>query len=652
MQVRAALSLMLVPLAGALPGPAGRAAPPPAAAPDSIYRLAVDSAKYPRESFVYLLDDGVVRYEPDGRGSRTYRQVIQILKEDAVERWAEYSFSYAPGHERLVVNWVKVVLPDGTLISDKPGISQDADVPASLGDPTYVERKVRRISMPNGRAGTLVDYSYTIEELKPYRTGDFFTGWRVNPGLLVRRSRFVLETPVGLRPRIEVRNISFPVDTVVAGGRRTLTWATQDVPKIEPELFASDSNGVDMNITVSGPSTWSDVGSWYAGLARDRYVVTPALARTVTGLVAGARTLEDSLRALHRYVARDVRYVAIALGMGGYQPRSPSDVLATGYGDCKDKATMFIALAAHIGVKAHPVLLAAGGRVRQGLPSIFQFNHAIAAVERPGGRLFVDLTAGDVPWGGLPVADQNQFVLVVHPDGRTEEATTPDFAAGGGTDDLTLRGSLDTAGYVTARARMAVSGALGNMMRDMFQRATDSAQRATFLREAASGIFPEAEGEGLTLTDQLDAGGAYNIDFIVRNGLAARVAGPVAILSMPFLRIARDVKPLIAELRSRSPRKFPIDVERVASEGMGTVRFSVELPEGWKAQLPRNVSLQSAFGELDINYLQEGRVFSMVVRREGKKGIQPPESLPQLITWLEQVAQAERDAAGIVVTRS
>src|ERR1051326_2295754 len=90
-------------------------------ASDTIYALAVDSAKYPRESYVYLLDDGVLRYEADGRGSRTYRQVIQILKEDAVERWAEFQFSYEPRHERLTVNWARVVKPDGTVVSDKPG---------------------------------------------------------------------------------------------------------------------------------------------------------------------------------------------------------------------------------------------------------------------------------------------------------------------------------------------------------------------------------------------------------------------------------------------------------------------------------------------------------------------------------------------------
>jgi len=646
----AAVLVVLVPLAGFASG-TGEPRVVAAVAPDTIYSLAVDSARYPHESYVFLLDDGVVRYEADGRGSRTYRQVVQVLKEDAVDRWAEFQFGFAPGHERLTVNWVRVVTPDGRVISDKPGISQDADVPAPMGDPSYVERKVRRMSMPNVRPGTLVDYSYTIEELKPFRTGDFYTGWRVNPGVLVRRSRLMLETPVSLHPRIKTSNLDFEPVTVEANGRRTTTWATRDVPKIEPEPFAADSNSVDMKIDIGSRSTWQDVGAWYAGLARDRYAMTPALEQKLASVVAGARSLEDSLKAVHRYVSRDVRYVAISLGMGGYQPRSPSDVLATGYGDCKDKATLFITLAARLGVTANPVLLAAGGDVERDLPTISQFNHAIAVVERPSGRLFVDLTAGDVPWGGLPVADQNQFVLVVHPDGHTEEVTTPELDATGATNDLTITSVLDTAGFATSRAEMSVGGAFGNALRDMFARSFDSTQRAVFLREAASGIYPESEGEDLRTTDELERGGTFKVNFVARNGRAAQLAGPVAILSMPFLRQQRDVKPLVTELKARTPRRYPIDAGQVGSKGVGTVIFRMELPTGWRAQLPKDVALSSPFGELGIEYSQEGRTFSMKMRRAGKKGILPPDSIPVLIAWLEQVAQAERESGAIVIQR-
>jgi hypothetical protein len=91
-----------------------------------------------------------------------------------------------------------------------------------------------------------------------------------------------------------------------------------------------------------------------------------------------------------------------------------------GYGDCKDKATLFITFLARLGIEAHPVLLAAGGKVERDLPTIAQFNHAIAAVERPGGRLFVDLTAAGVPWGA---SRAGPGICARGPSRRTAEET-------------------------------------------------------------------------------------------------------------------------------------------------------------------------------------------------------------------------------------
>jgi transglutaminase-like putative cysteine protease len=622
----------------------------PAVQPDSIYRLAVDSTKYRNEPFIYLLDDGVLRYEADGRGSTTYRQVIQILKESAVEQWAERSFSYEPRHQRLTVNWVRVVSLTGEILSDKPGISQDSDIPAPMGDPTYAEQKVRRLSLPNVRPGTLIDYSYTVEELKPFRANDFFSAWRITTGLLVRRSRLVLDTPVSVVPRVVERNLNFKPITLQANGRRVITWAAQEVPTIEPELFAADSNDVMMTIQIGAPARWQDIGTWYAGLARDRYGLTPAVEQKLSTVVAGARTLEDSLKALHRYVTADVRYVAISLGMGGYQPRSAADVVATGYGDCKDKATLFITFLAKLGIEANPVLLAAGGRVERGIPTISQFNHAIAAVERPGGRLFVDLTAAGVPWGALPGPVQGQFALVVHPDGRTEETTLPERDTAMEWSRQELTGTLDTVGFATGHAEMVVTGSAADASHGMVGSGVDSTTRARFLRALAGQVFPEAEGDSLQFTDSTESGGDFRISFALRRGRAARLAGPVAILSLPFLRPLGDMGPLVAELKAH-PRRFTIDAAEVPPPGNEENHLKLELPEGWRAELPKNVALSGPFGELSISYAQQGRTLEVRSRRVGGKGVLGPERIAEVITWLERVASETREAGSIVLLR-
>src|SRR5574340_1431221 len=257
---RMRFSLLLL-VAGIAPAAAGQARVitprgDPSVRSDTIYALAVKPADHPDEPFVYLLDDGVIRLEADGRSTRTYRQVVQVLQQDAVEDWAEQSFSYEPGHQRLTVNWIRVLGADGKLISDKPAIAQDADVPAAMGDPVYTDQKVRRISLSGVAPNTLVDDSYTIEELKPYRPGDCFATWSTTTGSFTRRSRYVLDVPAQMTPLLVERNLITPRHTATAHGRTVYTWAANDVARVKSELFAADSNGVYMAVNASTPGTW------------------------------------------------------------------------------------------------------------------------------------------------------------------------------------------------------------------------------------------------------------------------------------------------------------------------------------------------------------------------------------------------------------
>src|SRR5213079_466988 len=102
---------------------------------DTIYGLAVNPADHPDDDYIYLLDDGVIRLEADGRSSRTYRQVVQILNQDGAEAWGEQSFSYSGGSEKLTINWIRVVRPSGEVVSAKPAHEQESLAPVALEAP-------------------------------------------------------------------------------------------------------------------------------------------------------------------------------------------------------------------------------------------------------------------------------------------------------------------------------------------------------------------------------------------------------------------------------------------------------------------------------------------------------------------------------------
>ena len=620
----------------------------PSVRPDSIYKLAVDAAKFPEQDAAFLLDDGVLRLEADGRGTRTYRQIVQILRQSAVERYQEQSFSWSPGHERLTINWIRVVRPDGSVVSEKPAHVQESDVPASTDDPVYTDRRVRRVSLSGVAPGTIVDYSVTTEELKPSLPRDFFATWSVSTGLQVARSRYVIDLPATLTPRIRERNLSFKRTERVAGARRAYTWAAANVPKVKSEWLAADSNDVYMSVLVSSPTEWSDIAKWYATLARSKVVMTPFVAARVDSVVRGARTRLDSIRAVHRWVGQDIRYVAIDLGIGGYQPHTPEQVLRTGFGDCKDKATLFVAALGRLGIEAYPVLLNSTGGVRRDMPSIHQLDHEIAAVREGNRWQFVDLTAGATPYGELPLDEQGEFGLVVRPDGTSEVATLPILPPSANHTLTRFTGTMDSSGVVAGRYEETSTGELQYSLRSLFYDPLDSLQRSRIANSFASKLFENAQGDSLTGFDGRDLQAHVGVRMKLAHGRAATVNGSTMILQMPFSSMA-GLAAAARELQTGEKRRFPIDPAKLWGRRSNDIEYVLTLPAGWRAELPRSVSTASRFGIYQSEYTQEGNVLRLVRHIEGATGVQPPEAINDLIAWFRAVAAD--DAKQIVLTR-
>jgi transglutaminase-like putative cysteine protease len=637
--IPALLGLALFASQAAAQAPRVTPAGDPSVRNDTIYKLSVKPEDYPEEASILLLDDGVMVYNEDGTDTRTFRYVAQVLTQEAVETWAENSFSYDGSRQRFRLNWARVIGPDGRVISDKPSHDQESLAPVSESSPVYTDQKVRRISLAGVVPGVIVDYSYTIETVERVHPGDFLANWSVHAGTPVRRSRYVAEIPASLQPRIREENLNFQRKTRRVGNATVYEWATSEVPRIEGEQFMADSNDVFMSITMGGPVAWNDIAKWYHGLSHDRYEVTPAMAAKFAEIVKDARTRDDSLRALHRWVAQDFRYVSLSLGIGGYQPRTPASVMETQYGDCKDKATFFIALARRMGVAAHPVLLSSTGGVERGLPSINQFDHMIAAVEKPGGGYtFLDLTAELIPYGAVSPSYQGEFGLVVHPDGRGEEVTFPQDPPSANRSEHQIVGELSADGIFRGTVTNTVGGAMQYRLRSAFARRYSAKEKEDLGRGAAQGVFEGASADSLEIFDGRDLLAQPRTRLWVSGGRAATRSGETLILTLPLGNGSSSET--IADLEAApKPRRFPIDVASVVGPIESVSEFRVTLPEGYRARLPQNVSATSAFGTYTATYAQTGRELRVTKRMSGSRGTLPPTEAAALLAWLKEMGK-------------
>jgi transglutaminase-like putative cysteine protease len=152
--------------------------------------------------------------------------------------------------------------------------------------------------------------------------------------------------------------VNYP-EAKAEGSGDSYFWRFNDVPAVKhepgmPEML-SVVGRMGVNFIAPGNSSkshksWKDVGAWYYQLASSRRNVTPEIAKKVQELTAGKTSVFEKVRAVGAFAQRDIRYVAIEVGIGGQQPHYAQEIFANKYGDCKDKVTLLSAMLHEAGV--------------------------------------------------------------------------------------------------------------------------------------------------------------------------------------------------------------------------------------------------------------------------------------------------------------
>lgn len=182
-------------------------------------------------------------------------------------------------------------------------------------------------------------------------------------------------------------------------------------------------------------ANWKQMGDWYLNLTTGRRDASPAIKQKVAELTSSLPSTLDKMRAIATFVQRDIRYVSIQLGIGGWQPHPAADIFTHRYGDCKDKATLMSSMLHEIGVDSYYVSInTVRGSITPEMPAHVGFDHVVLAIRLPqsvsdqsltaimqhptlGRLLFFDPTNDLVPFGEIGGYLQANFGLLAAPDG-------------------------------------------------------------------------------------------------------------------------------------------------------------------------------------------------------------------------------------------
>ena len=398
---------------------------------ESYIANAPDSGDYPNASAIILLDKLSYDATDTGLARYTIHQVVKILDKRAIEAFGEVAIPYNALSQNISVNLARTFLPDGTIVEAAADAEHDVTPPGLSEYNLYSNILYRIIIMPALQPGAILEYKVTLEDAAPTTEGFWILGgmafqW-VEP---ILASKCVVRMPKDLKLKWKLYNCQIdPVITTDEIGRQTYIWISKDNPAVVPEIAMPPFEEVIPYLMFSTVDSWDEVYKWYKELAEPQEIADQNIKRKTAELIAGKGTDEEKAKAIFEFVASEIRYVAIELGQGAYQPYPATDVFKYKYGDCKDKTTLLITMLREAGIEAYQVLISpAPARITDiDIPSIAQFSHVIAAVpQEDGSYVWLDPTADTCKYGDLPAGDQGRRAFVIKKE-KGEFVDTPIF---------------------------------------------------------------------------------------------------------------------------------------------------------------------------------------------------------------------------------
>ena len=432
---------------------------------------------------IYLLDDEVTLLKPDGSTESVVTQIIHAFNQEGRD---DLTKMYVGRGARTQLMAAYAISPDGTRV-----------------EASSIRKGVVRFRQLQIGSTVVIQYR-SSESPSSYLVGHVTKSWWFqNLNTQVLDSRWVFWSPKETNIKELAREAMAlkPVKPLertqeIRGELKRTMWRMVDLPPVAseprmPPLFAEIAG-----LQITTVPSWDEVFKWERELLRDAFRVSPEVADLSKNLFTDGMNTQDRFYKIQDYVTRNIRYQQdYEHTIAGVKPHTAAQVLARQYGDCKDKAVLFITLAKTAGLKADFALVRTrnSGTVEPAIPSQ-QFNHAIVYVPAqdgfPEGRFF-DPTVDALDIQSLRSDDQGTKSLIYDPRQDKhywQDIPFQDESFDQSEDIVNL--TIDESGKVTGQLKMRSQGKIGQILR---QRARNPENFKQVMQYRVNQLLPGAQ---------------------------------------------------------------------------------------------------------------------------------------------------------------
>jgi len=599
-------------------------------------------------SAAILIDEQQTTVKENGEVETLYRRAYRILRPNGRD-YGHVAVSF-DAQRKLTYLKAWCIPKDG---KDYEVKEKDA-AEVNFQDEFYSDLRTKVLDIPAAIPGNVVGYEY-VQKGRPFILQD---EWWFQAPVFVRKARFTLTIPNGW----EFSNywIHHAEQKPVTTSATQTVWEVENVVSVKEERDMPPLRAVVGRMAVTyhppkgmtagiGPGNWEQIGTWYSQLSSSAAQPTPEIQQKVKELTANAKTWSEKVAALSAYVQSGIRYVAIEIGIGGYQPHTAADIFRHQYGDCKDKATLLRVMLHEAGIESYYAMAQTErGIVTPEFASAITFNHVIVAIRMPDGEsakglfatvdnpklgrlLLFDPTATYVPMGYLPAPLQENYVLITAEQGgqlvklpllpadSNKLVRTAKFQLN---SDGSLAGSVEEMRYGSEASteREQLMSASGIERTKVLENFLGSFLTGFHLTQASTTNL-ERTSDGLGLTYQFTA------------EHFAKTAGNLLLVH------PRVLGEKISGLADGDDRTFPVEFEDASLQ---TDDFEISLPPGFVVDdTPPPMSAESPFASYTSQIQVNGTKIHYTRTYQVKQVLVPVDQLPTLKKFDQRIMADE-----------
>jgi tetratricopeptide (TPR) repeat protein len=550
---------------------------------------------YSQEAAVIEEMSTKIAFDNDGNLTREQTSRVRVQTGAGVQQWGLLSVSYQSATQTADIDYVRVRKPDGSTVTTPPDNIQDLDSEITRTAPFYSDLREKHVAVKGLGPGDILEYQVHWHGTRPLVPGQFWFQYNFHHDGIVLEER--LEIKVPSRRAVKVKGPQATQTLTTEGDSRVYTWTYSKVentkqPKSDREnVEAALGRRPAPDVQISSFQSWDDVGRWYWNLQKDRIEPTAAVRAKAAELTKGMTDDAAKVRALYSFVSTQYRYIGIAFGIGRYQPHAAEDVLTNNYGDCKDKHTLLASLLQASGSTLYPALISSSFKLDPDIPSPGQFDHIIGYLPQGKDAVWLDTTPEVAPLGFLVTPLRDKQALVMSGDKSIQFVTTPADPPFPSTQAFKIDGKLSDNGTLEAKVEGTTRGDTEVAMRTAFRRIPqpqwkDLVQQISYGLGYAGTVSDVNASTPETITEPFRFSYSYS-----RKDYPDWSNRQITVPGLPFY-----MPPV------KDDATDPVWVGPLQET---TSDSKVELPKGYRPQLPSNVDLKYDFAEYHASYSQD-----------------------------------------------